>query len=230
MTLRAHGLGGGPGVLGLDAAAMADVTALEVAVDPLDPVVRQEATPYKREPEPRQPTTWQLWFKVVDRVIPLATVTALGVLTAVVLLSDTGSTWPASWLDALNALLHRLGYDLAGSLDPYQRLLVGPAVQIAIPLALAFGFWFFNRARTASVLVWWLGDSMVHVARAMDEAPWQRLTPITGDFHPWTHWFFEWEIQAHADTIARLVYWTGTALMIGAVFALLRRSLGWLSR
>ncbi len=230
MTRRTHGAGGGGGVLGLDAEAMAGVTSIDLAVDPLDPVVRKEATPYKHEPEPRATVALRTWFKVVDRVIPLAAVTALGALTASVLLSDASPGWPASWIDALNALLHRLGYDFAGSLDRYQRLLVGPALQIAIPLVLALGFWFFNRSRIASVLAWWLGASLVHVARAMDQAPWQRITPITNDYHPWTHWFFEWGMQPHAGTIARVVYWVGAALMIGAVIALLRRSLWWLSR
>jgi hypothetical protein len=227
MTRDAPAKGGEAGVLALDTAVMAEVRPLELAVDPRDPVVRQEATPYKPAPAGGPLAPWRIWL-TMDRAIALATTLALAVLTAVILLSDTESAGPASWpvrfIDGLNALVHRLGYEIAGPLGRYRRILVGPAFQIVIPLVLAQVLARLGRRRIASVFMWWLGANVVHLARNMAEAAWQRLTPITGDLHPWSHWFVVWRIHTHADTIATVVQWIGAALMIGVLLAMLYRT------
>jgi eukaryotic-like serine/threonine-protein kinase len=214
---------GGPGILELDAAAMAQVEPLALGLDPRDPVVRQEATPYKREPQGGRFSPWRVWL-TTDRLVVLATAMVLAVLTALILISGTKPVWPVGWIDALNALVHRLGYEIAGPLGRYWRILAGPAFQIAIPFALAQVLVRLGRRRTASVFTWWLGANAVHIARAMADATSQPLMPITGDLHPWNHWFGVWRVYEQADTIAVVVHWAGAALMIGVLLAMLYRT------
>jgi hypothetical protein len=213
----------GPGVLELDAAAMAQIQPLDLAVDPRDPVVRQEATPYKRQPEGGRFSPWRVWL-TTDRIIALGTTVVLAVLTVAILLSGTEPAWPASWIDTVNALVHRLGYEIAGPLGRYWRILAGPAFQIAIPFLLSQVFARLGRRHIARVFMWWLGANVVHIARSMADATGQRLSPITGDLHPWNHWFTSWGFHEHIDTLALVVRWTGAALMIGVLLAMVYRT------
>jgi hypothetical protein len=210
-------------VLELDTDVIAGATQLELAVDPRDPEVRREATPYKRQPEGGLYSPWRAWLKV-DRAIGVGVATALVVLAALVLLADTEPAWPVSWIYVLNAWVHRLGYEVSGWAGRYWQILVGPMFQIAIPIALASAVARLGGRQAAAVAWWWLGTNVVHVGRSMGNT--QKLSPITGDIDPWSHWFPAWRIHDHAETIARVVSWSGAVLMAGAVLLLLWRVTG----
>jgi hypothetical protein len=173
-------------------------------------------------PESTQMVGWRARL-MFERVIGLGATAALGVLTALLLMRDDGLAWPLSLIDDLSSLLHRLGYEASGWADRINQILVGPGVQIAIPILLAFVLSRLGRRQAVTVAWWWLGYNVVHIARSMAAAPWQQTTPITGDFNPWNHWFLTWKILGNSESIARAVFWSGALLMIGAVLVVLRR-------
>lgn len=162
----------------------------------------------------------------VQRAVGLAISALLAALTALVLISDSGDTWPASWIGHLDAWLHQLGYEIAGWAGRYRQILVGPVLQIAIPFVLARVLGIMGRRKAAALAWWWLGDNLVHIARVMAAASWQRSTPITGDLNPWNHWFATWGILAQVGSIAGAVFWAGALLMMYAVLLFFWRTVG----
>jgi hypothetical protein len=225
-------------VLALDADALAAVSPLELAVEPRAAEARSEAAPSGRavagapgrpvagDPGPLSehslPTGWRAWV-TAERVKGLSAAVVLGVLTALVMLSGAEPLWPVSLLEALNAAIHRLGYELAGSLGRHQRILVGPAVEVAIPLVLALVLTAVRVRHVAMVAWWWLGATVALLSRSLIAAPWEQRSPITGDLEPWSHWLVAWKVHAHAETLSRAVFWAGALLMSVAVLVSLGR-------
>jgi hypothetical protein len=209
---------GGVGSLEMETSAVADAQLIDLAIDVHDPRIRRELSPYRPEPKPRRSgLSWRAWLDV-HRLADLATFLALTTLTALVLLSDGG---PA-WLDGLNDVLHRFGHQISGWAGEHARLLIGPAFQIAIPLTLALMLSHFGGSLAAIVPAWWIGHNVVHIARSMGGASaW--TTPITGERHPWSHWFQVWGLDSHVDSIVLVVHGLGAGLMIAVLLFLLRR-------
>jgi hypothetical protein len=179
----------------MDASAVASAQPLELAIDVRAPEVRRELATYPRQPEPRrQGLSGRAWLDV-HRLIEVATLVALTTLTALALLRDGG---PA-WLDRLNEVIRELGYQLSGWAGEVPRVILGPAAQIALPLALALVLSRFGASLAATVAMWWLGHNFLHIARF----------PPSG--------------LGHGDLISVVPYWAGAALMVAVLLYLLRR-------
>ncbi|WP_428263212.1 serine/threonine-protein kinase [Haliangium sp.] len=155
------------------------------------------------------------------RLAGVAVALALAVLTVLALRGNGG---PAA-LDSLNELLSRLGHGATGWAGTTMQMLSGSLVQVGLPLAAALVLARFGQGLAACVMAWWIGDNLVHVARAIGRAPTETFSPITGGVQPWSHLLAAWEIEAHAATLSQVVFWIGGALMATAVVALVRRSL-----
>jgi tRNA A-37 threonylcarbamoyl transferase component Bud32 len=207
--------GVGEGELESDTSAVADAQLLDLAIDVHE--VRRELSPSRPEPAPRR--NGRVWLDG-DRIAELATLLALTTLTGLVLLSGGG---PA-WLDGLNDVLHRFGYQISGRTGEHVRLLIGPAFQIAIPLTLAFVLSHFGMSLAAAVPAWWIGHNIVHIARSMGGV-FARTTPITGEDHPWSYWFRVWGLASPVDNVVLGVHYLGVGIMIAVLLLLLRQLL-----
>ena len=134
----------------------------------------------------------------------------------------------------INLVFHEAGHVVFAPFGSFMMSLGGSLLQVIVPLACAWAFFFQQDDRFgALVCVWWAGESLLDLSPYIDDARSLQLMLLGGpaaevEGHDWEAILMSlgW---LHLDhTIAMTVWACGCALMIGSLvccFFLLRSSL-----
>ena len=134
----------------------------------------------------------------------------------------------------INLVFHEAGHILFAPFGSFMMSLGGSLLQVIVPLACAWAFFFQQDDRFgALVCVWWAGESLLDLSPYIDDARSLQLMLLGGpaaevEGHDWEAILMSlgW---LHLDhTIAKAVWMCGCALMIGSLvysFLFLRSSL-----
>lgn len=128
-----------------------------------------------------------------------------------------------SFMHLINLPFHEAGHIVFMPFGSFMMSLGGSLLQVLIPLICAWAFLFHqDDAFAASACVWWAGESLLDLAPYIDDARSLQLMLLGGpaaevEGHDWeailTH--LGW---LHLDhSLARLAWYLGTALIIGAL-------------
>lgn len=115
------------------------------------------------------------------------TALALGLLTLRLGASDE----PWCPLDWVNLAFHEAGHVVFRPFGSTLGILGGTLLQLVVPAGLAVGFVFKYRSPiAAAACTWWLGESLLNVARYMADARDLALPLVGGGEHDWNELFF----------------------------------------
>ena len=157
---------------------------------------------------------------------PISGLALGGVLLATLAILIIHGTSHDGWvpiLDSANLALHEAGHPLVGIFSDRLMVYGGTIFQLIFPITIAFHF---SRQREPAgfvIVLVWLGENLLNVARYMADARAQELPLVGGGEHDWTEIFMRWGVLAKDVKIAGLTRWIAYALMLGALVWLWRR-------
>ena len=134
----------------------------------------------------------------------------------------------------INLVFHEAGHIIFAPLGSFMMTLGGSLMQVIVPFACAWAFFFQREDRfAASVCSWWAGQSLIDLSPYIDDARSLQLMLLGGpaaevEGHDWESILIAlgWLHLDHA--IAKGVWYCGAALMLAALvysFFVLRSSL-----
>jgi hypothetical protein len=138
-----------------------------------------------------------------------------------------------SFLHLINLVFHEAGHIVFAPFGAFMMTLGGSLLQVIVPLACAWAFFFQQEDRFgAAVCIWWAGESLLDLAPYIDDARSLQLMLLGGpaaevEGHDWEAILLSlgW---LHLDhMIASVAWWSGAAVMLGALlyaFFVLRSS------
>ena len=123
-------------------------------------------------------------------------------------------------LDEANLIFHEAGHTLM-PFGEVVNLLGGSLFQLLVPLAVVVSFVRRREFFSALVALWWMGESMLGVARYVADARAQELTLLGGD-HDFAVLFAHWPWLFPYDTmIGGVIRGVGIAVMVSTLAFLL---------
>lgn len=127
---------------------------------------------------------------------------------------------PETWrfLDAVDLVLHEAGHTILFFAGDFLNVLAGSLFQVLIPLI--FVFYFFTRQEllSGSLVLFWVGQSMVNVSVYARDAVAQQLPLLGGDgvIHDWNYLLSTTGLLPHTAIIGSFIYWCGVVVIIAA--------------
>lgn len=124
-------------------------------------------------------------------------------------------TWQEWHLpDYINLPVHETGHLLFGWGGDQLMALGGTLFQLIIPIVFAVAFHRRADRLGTGVMIWWLGESAINVARYVADARVQLLPLVGGGEHDWTFLLTTWNVINQDQEIAIAIRTLGAALMI----------------
>lgn len=125
------------------------------------------------------------------------------------------ATWREWHLpDYINLPVHETGHLVFGWGGEELVALGGTLFQLVIPVAFAVAFHRRGDRLGTGVMIWWLGESVINVARYVDDARAQLLPLVGGGEHDWTFLLTTWNMIDRDHEIAIAIRTLGAAVMI----------------
>ncbi len=117
-------------------------------------------------------------------------------------------------IDWLNLGIHELGHPLTAMvwrrIEPYG----GTIFQLLFPAAIALHFHLRGEPASAAGCQVWLGESLLNVARYMDDATLKQLPLVGGGNHDWATIFGRWGVLHLDGVIANITRLAALAVML----------------
>jgi hypothetical protein len=121
-------------------------------------------------------------------------------------------------LDLFDLAVHETGHLLFGFAPRMLMFLAGSAMQVLVPLGLAWYFgWFRRDAAGGGFCLAWAGTSMWDVSVYVADAPVQALPLIGGGQHDWAYLLGEWNVIHLAGSIAGFIEFCGAVLTVAGI-------------
>ena len=133
-------------------------------------------------------------------------------------------------MDNINLPVHETGHLVFGAFGDFVAALGGSLFQVIVPLAFVVHFMKRDDSHSASVALWWTGQSLWNVAIYVADAQEQELPLVGGGEHDWAFLLAEMDLLRQDDAVASMVRFVGTMLVVLAMLwgyrSLLRRAHG----
>jgi len=123
------------------------------------------------------------------------------------------------FLDNVNLVIHEIGHPVFGAFGEFIGMAGGTIMQLIVPLGLILYFLFTKRLFSASLLIFWLGESFLNVSVYAADAVKMKLLLVGGNIHDWHYMFSRLNVLHKTDQIAGAIRNTGIALMVVATIA-----------
>lgn len=121
------------------------------------------------------------------------------------------------WLHNVDLFFHEAGHTLFLFSGEEFHFLGGTILQLLTPLSFALYFFFTARFYSATIMLWWLGESLTDVGLYMSDARSQLLPLLGGGNHDWFYLFYKWGLLLHDKTIGSVFWWSGIIIMYVAI-------------
>lgn len=133
-----------------------------------------------------------------------------------------------SWhiIDSVNLVIHEAGHTIFFFLGEFFDIAAGSGFQVLVPII--FVFYFFLRAEffSSSLLLFWVGESLVNVSVYVRDAVVMQLPLLGGDgtIHDWNYLLGRMELLSFTPLISLLIFVSGFVCMsvgvcLGIMFA-----------
>lgn len=123
-------------------------------------------------------------------------------------------------MDGANLIFHEAGHVIFLLFGDFLQFLGGSLFQVALPAALTAYFWRNDQRASASVTLFWTGESMTNVAVYIADARWMALHLIGGE-HDWNYLLGRLGLLNQAESLGRFVFIFGILTILGAIFVFL---------
>lgn len=139
------------------------------------------------------------------------------------------SLHPGDWhfIDSVDLIIHEAGHWIFMFFGEFIAALGGSLNQVLIPAIFAAYFCLRRDLYSASILLLWVGYSIVNVSVYMGDAVKMQLPLLGGDSstHDWNYLLATTHLLGYTDFLSSVTYATGLFLIIGAVAWGIRESL-----
>ena len=124
------------------------------------------------------------------------------------------------FVSGINLVIHEAGHSILIFFGQFISTLGGSLFQVAVPLLFA-GYFFIKRdIYSSGIILLWVGESIIEVARYASDAIVMRLPLLGGEgvIHDW-NWLFSYtNLLNHTSSIASAIYFVGVLTMVGGVW------------
>lgn len=127
------------------------------------------------------------------------------------------STWHI--IDGMNLLMHEAGHMVFSPFGRFLTILGGTLLQIIVPCVFAIYFWSQEQFIEASVILLWIGQSIINVSVYAGDAIALQLPLLGGDttMHDWNNLFTMMNVLPHAVGISHGIYAIGLVTMLSGI-------------
>jgi len=146
-------------------------------------------------------------------LVARALLTTLLVLYSIALFRAPGF----ALMDNINLPVHETGHLVFGAFGEFIAALGGSLFQVMVPLAFVIHFMRRDDSHSASVALWWTGQSLWNVAIYVADAQEQELPLVGGGEHDWAYLLAEMDLLRQDDAVASMVRFAGTMLIVAAM-------------
>lgn len=129
-----------------------------------------------------------------------------------------------SLLHLVNLPFHEAGHIFFTPFGRFLQILGGSLMQLIVPAVVAGTFLYQRQPYSASVGLWWLGESLLDLAPYIDDARAGQLMLLGGvtgseveDYHDWEGILSRLGMMQYDHALARLALGVGVIIMLGAV-------------
>lgn len=124
-----------------------------------------------------------------------------------------------SLLDGVNLAIHETGHLLFAPFGDFLQFAGGTITQLAFPLIFAGYFWRRGDRHSATVALWWFGQSWWNVSVYIDDARDLQLNLVGGGEHDWAYLLERLGVLHLDHQISRMAWATGMIAYAVAVVA-----------
>lgn len=127
-----------------------------------------------------------------------------------------------SFMHNINLVFHEAGHVFFKPFGRFMMILGGSLMQLLVPVVLMLGFILKNHDNfSASICLWWLGQSLMDLAPYIDDAMDQQLMLLGGKTgadspgsHDWNNILIEFDVLEKCHAYAKLADMAGTLVML----------------
>ncbi|NIN35156.1 MAG: hypothetical protein GWO08_13125 [Gammaproteobacteria bacterium] len=127
-----------------------------------------------------------------------------------------------SFMHNINLVFHEAGHVFFKPFGRFMMILGGSLMQLLVPIVLMLGFILKNHDNfSASICLWWLGQSLMDLAPYIDDAMDQQLMLLGGKTgadspgsHDWNNILIEFDVLEKCHAYAKLTDMAGTLVML----------------
>ena len=130
----------------------------------------------------------------------------------------TSTEW--HFIDAVNLIIHEAGHPLFFFFGTFMSILGGSVLQILVPIVCTFYFFLRKDFFSGSLLLFWVGQSIVNVSTYARDAITMELPLLGGDSvgHDWNNILSTLGLLPHTTEIANGIYGLGLSLILLAIY------------
>jgi hypothetical protein len=126
-----------------------------------------------------------------------------------------------SFLDRVDLIAHEAGHLLFGYFGEFLRVAGGTLGQLLVPAGIAAYFAARREFYSASVVLFWVGQSLLNVSVYLKDAAVMELPLVSvggGDsIHDWNWLLLKFNVLAHDQTIGNLVAGAGALVILASI-------------
>ncbi len=129
-----------------------------------------------------------------------------------------------SFLHLINLPFHEAGHIIFSPLGRFMQILGGTLGQLLIPAICSATFIYQQQPYSASIGLWWLGESFMDIAPYIDDARAGQLMLLGGvtgseveDYHDWEGILSRLGMMQYDHALARFSFSLGVVIMLSAV-------------
>ena len=128
-----------------------------------------------------------------------------------------------NFLSLVDLPIHETGHLLFGPFGQFMMVAGGSIFQVIVPIIfVVYFFWWQDAPYSAAIVLFWVGQSILHVYVYAADAIVMKLmltsgmTGSEGGFHDWNYMLTELGLLSYTDTIAGLIRLVGTLVILAA--------------
>jgi hypothetical protein len=116
---------------------------------------------------------------------------------------------PSEWhfLNNADLIFHEAGHTLAFFLPTFLIFLAGSAFQVIVPIVFSFYFFIKRQFYSASLILFWVGESLINVSVYAKDAIAMNLPLLGGDgtMHDWNNMLSMTGLLKYTNTIGTMI-------------------------
>lgn len=130
-------------------------------------------------------------------------------------------------IDNINTIFHEAGHTLFMFFGQFLKILGGTIFQILVPVVLCAYFYANAKYYSASMLLFWVGQSIMQVSVYVGDAVSMKLVRLGGESftHDWNYLLNVWSILPLAQPIAESIFLIAVVIYVYALYSAVRLSL-----
>ena len=124
----------------------------------------------------------------------------------------------SGFIHGIDLVFHEAGHVIFGFFGEFIAVLGGSLNQVLVPLIATIAFWRTRQWASATVTLWWMGQSLTDVAIYAADGRKKALPLLAeGLIHDWGYLLGRLGLLESAETVGRLIFLLGTLTMLAAL-------------